>query len=160
MNRMPSAELKQRALARGAAHIDRRDYDAAVADFTAIIKLDAYNADAYYGRGLAHHRKGSLDAAVADYDRAVEIVPPTTKAFGARGAAKLAQGKMADAIADFDEAVKADPKDAVNYEGSVTPTPARATRDRRATLGTRPSPSRPTRSPSQGSVVDVHWVRW
>ena len=103
-------------IARGATYTDMRDYNAAIADFTEVITLNPYNADAYYGRGIAYHWKGNLDAAIADYDRAIKMVPPMTQAFAARGAAKLSQGKVADALTDFDEAVNADPKDATNYE--------------------------------------------
>jgi tetratricopeptide (TPR) repeat protein len=103
--------------ARGLTQLARRDFDAALADLTEVIRLNAYHADAYFARGLAHQRKGSHDAAIADYDRALGFIPPVTEAYGPRGAAKLASGRVADALADFDEAVKADPRNAASYEG-------------------------------------------
>jgi tetratricopeptide (TPR) repeat protein len=98
------------------SQIARRDYDAAIADFTKVIEFNAYYADAYYGRGLAQAGKGNYDAAIAEYDRAVEFIPPVIEAFSARGTAKLAQGKVDEGLADFDEAVKADPKNATSYQ--------------------------------------------
>jgi tetratricopeptide (TPR) repeat protein len=94
---------------------ERRNYDAAIADFDEVIKRDAYHADAYGARGLAQHWKGNYAAAIADYDRALEIVPPNVFAYGVRGRAKFSLGKVDEALADYDEAIKAEPKKARHY---------------------------------------------
>ena len=45
----------------------------AIADFTAVIKEDPSNANAYFNRGATHDSVGAYDKAVADYSRALEI---------------------------------------------------------------------------------------
>lgn len=63
------------------------DYDKAIADFSALIRLDPKNAAVYGDRGLAYRKKGDLDRAIADYTDAIRIDPKYARAFNDRGTA-------------------------------------------------------------------------
>jgi tetratricopeptide (TPR) repeat protein len=60
---------------RASRHIDREEYDQAIAESTQAIHLDPKRADAYCVRGLARYRMRQFDQAVADYDKALELKP-------------------------------------------------------------------------------------
>jgi tetratricopeptide (TPR) repeat protein len=60
---------------RGALHLDRGEYDRAVADFTQALGQEPTSAEAHAQRGLAHYQLGRYAAAVADYERAIGLDP-------------------------------------------------------------------------------------
>jgi len=45
----------------------------AIKDFTAVIKIDNKNANAYYNRGCCYDTIGELDLAITDYSIALEL---------------------------------------------------------------------------------------
>jgi tetratricopeptide (TPR) repeat protein len=63
----------------GIAHIRANDYDAAIADFTKVIKAKPKNAAAWYGRGCAWHRKGKRARACSDFKKAVKLAPDNSR---------------------------------------------------------------------------------
>ena len=52
-----------------------RDYDRALAEFTAVSEARPNDAEAIYAIGLIHRRKGELDEAARQMERAVELDP-------------------------------------------------------------------------------------
>jgi hypothetical protein len=62
-------------LARGELRFKKGEHDAAVSDFTEVIRLAPQNAAAYYGRGLAQAEKGDFARAKADLEKAIQINP-------------------------------------------------------------------------------------
>lgn len=48
-------------------------YRNAIEDFSAVIKLNAENANAYFNRGCCYDSIGELDLAIQDYSTALEI---------------------------------------------------------------------------------------
>src|SRR5262249_50255351 len=54
----------------GNAHLNKRDYDRAIADYDQAIELDPKYAIVYVYRGNAYQAKKDYDRAVADYDKA------------------------------------------------------------------------------------------
>ena len=60
---------------RGAAYVNKKDYDRSIADHTKAIELDPNYAAAYYNRGVAYHNKHDYDRAIADYRRALKFDP-------------------------------------------------------------------------------------
>jgi tetratricopeptide (TPR) repeat protein len=47
--------------------------EAAIADFSKVIELSYYNANAYYNRGLAKSDLGQKAEAIADYQKAADL---------------------------------------------------------------------------------------
>ena len=118
------AEQKQQAeknaialkqyLASGNAAYDRRDYDKAIADFTAAIRLvpDAYY---YYLRAFAYDNKGDKDHAIADLTEAIRL-NPIEMYYNHRGLIYHYGVKDYDkSIADYTEAIRLKPDHAFYY---------------------------------------------
>lgn len=97
----PVKEVAEARINRGQQYYTLRDYNRAVADFTAAIGLDPYHAIAYGNRGNVKHVLGQLDAAIADYSRAIDLDRGYTSAYTGRGMMYERQGRIDLAIADF-----------------------------------------------------------
>jgi tetratricopeptide (TPR) repeat protein len=58
---------------RARAHLQKKDLDRAIADFSAAISLDPAYALAFNGRGNAYRAKGDNTHAMQDYNEAIRI---------------------------------------------------------------------------------------
>jgi tetratricopeptide (TPR) repeat protein len=58
---------------RAKQHLDRTEFDQALAAYTEIIRLNPGDADAYYTRGDAYYGKGDMDRASADWNEAIRL---------------------------------------------------------------------------------------
>ncbi len=106
--------LKARALCnRGVAHGQRKDLEAAITDFTAVIEMLDTPADelalALYNRGFAHDQLGDREADIADYTAVIDMpdAPPDQRA---RALVNLGtrHGELGDwnaAICDFTKVI-------------------------------------------------------
>jgi tetratricopeptide (TPR) repeat protein len=56
------------AYERGNAHLNKGEYDLAIACYSEAIKLDPTLANAYHMRGNAYFHKSNYDRAIANYD--------------------------------------------------------------------------------------------
>ncbi len=86
---------------RGLVREAKRDYDAAIADYTEVIGRKPTIAEAYYNRGNVLKNKGDYDAAIADYTEAIRLKPKLIEAYYNRGLMCQANGYWKAAIADF-----------------------------------------------------------
>jgi tetratricopeptide (TPR) repeat protein len=93
----------------------RRDYDRAIAECTAAIRMDPRSAEAYNLRGSIWAAMGRLDQALIDLDEAIRLSPRNPSAMLARGEVRLALGEPGKAIADLDEAIRLGYRDAMAY---------------------------------------------
>ncbi|HWY63216.1 MAG TPA: hypothetical protein VNW15_15035 [Rhizomicrobium sp.] len=105
---------KAQALAlnnRSVLHYARGEYDAALADNTAALKLDDRMAEAIVNRGsifLVQHR---AEAAAANFDRALAFNPAhPEKVYFNRALAREDMGDLNGAYADFAQAAKLSPQ--------------------------------------------------
>jgi tetratricopeptide (TPR) repeat protein len=122
-------------VARGLAWQKKGDFNRALVDYTAAIRINAKNALAYNNRGMLWRERGDLDRAIADFTAAIAIdpLPRTDEAHAQRGnaitakrdvniyenraLALLEKSDFDGAIADFDRAIDLDPKAADSFNG-------------------------------------------
>ncbi|MBI3725585.1 protein kinase, partial [bacterium] len=113
---LSASELVSRARAR----IDRKEYDAAIADCARAIELDPKNAKAWASRGEARNQKGDHEGGIADCTRAIALDARLVLAWSTRGTARVLAHELDGAIADLSRALELDPRLAVAWENRAT----------------------------------------
>jgi tetratricopeptide (TPR) repeat protein len=101
---------------RGEAHFKSAEFERAVADFNAALRLDDRLDDAYFGRGMARGRNGELDDAIADLSVYIQRNPDSSVAHTKRGVRYLWRGDAQAAERDFLKALALDPKNAEAHD--------------------------------------------
>ena len=96
---------------RGIAYWSKGDFDKAIADYDAAIRIRPNYVAAYHNRAMANNDKGRSDQAIADYDTAIRLQPDDAFAYENRGRAKLHVGQLGPAVDDLARAVQLDPSD-------------------------------------------------
>lgn len=94
---------------RGLAYFNKRDFNNAIIDYNAALKIDPNFAQAYNGRCAARNAKGDAMNAIADCDQAIQIDPNFAYAYSNRGLAKRARGDTKGGDADIAKAQQLDP---------------------------------------------------
>jgi len=100
---------------RGLAYYSIKNFERAIEDDTAAIRLDPRNKSAYFNRGLAYKNSGDLDRGLSDYSTAIRLDPKFGSAYVARGNVYGIKKDFDRAIKDYDQAIKLNPKDALAY---------------------------------------------
>jgi tetratricopeptide (TPR) repeat protein len=85
------------------------EYDRAIADFDAAIRLNPASAWTLNNRGTAWYFKGDPDRAFADFDAAVQRDPEYARAWHNRGEVRRDKGNFNGAVADYGKAIELDP---------------------------------------------------
>ena len=93
----------------------RRNFNDAIEDFNAYIKIRAKNPIAYFERGYAYLNISKYTEAVADFDKAIRIKPDYAEAYAHRAYAKNGLEKWEGAKNDLILAVKYKPDYAEAY---------------------------------------------
>jgi tetratricopeptide (TPR) repeat protein len=96
-------------LSQGIASLEARDYDKAIEHFTATVRLDPRNAEAFNLRGVAWKYKGEFDNMIRDCSEAIRINPRFAAAYDNRGRAWRGKKEYDKAIEDFTQATHVDP---------------------------------------------------
>lgn len=98
--------------ARAWAHLQLKHYEAAIADCTRSLELDAFHARAYSIRARARLEKPRAEntAAMLDAQRGA-VLESSALSLSALGAALLAHGQLSEAIECYDRVVALDPQD-------------------------------------------------
>lgn len=99
-------------LARSQVYYDGNQYDSAIADLDAALRLDPNYVDAYIGRCAAHGEKGQLAEAIADCSNAVRLEPQNWQLRDLRVHLNLLAKHYDAAIADYSEFISARPGNA------------------------------------------------
>ncbi len=89
---------------------NKKDYAAAIAEWSKALQLDAADAKAHYGLALALHNQGQLPAAVAEYRKSLDLDPENATTHTNYGAALVAAGKLDDGMDQFSKALAIDPQ--------------------------------------------------
>ena len=100
---------------RGAAKVALGDYDEAIADFDAAIRLNPETAINYLDRGLAKEALGEKSAAKADFEKATQKNGDLAENYYKAGRGKNDGCAYTAAIASFDKAIRLNPEYASVY---------------------------------------------
>jgi lipoprotein NlpI len=103
-------ERAQAHLNRAVEWTNKNDYDRAIADYDAALKIDPKLAEAYQSRGSAWAHKGDPDRAIADFDAALRLNPKDAGALLGRAVEWTVKGDYKRALADYDAVQRIDPK--------------------------------------------------
>ncbi len=110
-NHVPTAPAENRfaeTMKAADALLKKGEFDQAIANFNAVVRLDSKSAVAYRQRGIAWLEKGEFDKAAADLNKAIELAAkPDAVSYYYRGLASKVNSK---ALADFDKALSIDPQ--------------------------------------------------
>jgi tetratricopeptide (TPR) repeat protein len=90
-------------------------WDAAIRDYTDVIRLDTNNVHAYAMRGLAYKEKGDYDRTIEDCAKAIRLDPNCAPAYTGRSIVYLMKGDYDRAIADSNELIRLDSNDTEAY---------------------------------------------
>ena len=91
---------------RGDSLMKKRDYDGAIAAFSAAHEIAPQNIDVINARGIAYSNKGDDERALADYDLCLQMRPTFGSAYNNRGLIFMRQGELQRALDEFNLAVK------------------------------------------------------
>jgi tetratricopeptide (TPR) repeat protein len=100
---------------RGLIRYDRQEYDLAIADGDAAIKLNPDDPLAYYNRGNAFFAKHEYAQAIADYNHVTRLDPKDLASYENRARAWTALNEHELAVADLNEAIRLNPGALANY---------------------------------------------
>jgi tetratricopeptide (TPR) repeat protein len=81
------------------------DAEAAIADYSAAIRVNPRYYLAYFNRGNVHHGRGDFAAAIDDFTAAATLLPRDPKAYNNRGWAREAIGDWEGAAEDYARAL-------------------------------------------------------
>lgn len=93
------------------ALIGQGDFDRALEEYAALIRLDPQSASGYLGRGVVCSKLRQFKRAIADYTEAIRLDPRSAPAYRNRGRDLLTTGAVKQAIADFTSAIQLEPHD-------------------------------------------------
>lgn len=82
-----------------------QDYAGAIADFSQVLQLAPYDAEAYLRRGLAYYDSGQILQAVSDYTTALNIDSKFVEAYYSRALARVALKNLPGALEDVERAI-------------------------------------------------------
>src|SRR5207248_876987 len=91
---------------RGEALSKKRDYDGAIAAFSAAHDADPDNVGYLNSRGIAYSNKGDDEHALADYDLCSQLRPNYANPYNNRGLIYLRNGDLQRAEDEFNSAVR------------------------------------------------------
>ena len=86
-----------------------RNFDAAIVDCTAALKLMPDNPDALFACGQGYGGKGEYEKGIASFDRGLAATPDSAWALNARGNLYNQIGDYDRAVADFESAIRQQP---------------------------------------------------
>ncbi len=88
---------------------------ALIADYTAKIKANNNDADAYYRRAVIYQNTQKYSMAISDYTEALRIAPTSANAYFNRATVQAARKDFVSAIEDFNDAIKLIADDPIMY---------------------------------------------
>ena len=93
----------------GFAYASKGQWDIAMAEYQAALRLKPYFVDAHNNVGTAFQAKGQLDMAIAEYQTALRLNPNFVEAYYNLGSAYAAKGQLDMAMAEYQTALRLKP---------------------------------------------------
>jgi len=125
--------------------------EAAIQEYSAVVKLRPDSADAYVNLGAAYKKKGELAKALASYDQALRLRPGYAAALTNRGWVFVDQEQWEKARRDFELVLGTDHEDQAALQGL-----ARVLEKRRDYAGAQKALGKLI----AGSSNFVYWLEW
>ena len=100
---------------RGAARVELKHYEAALADLDTVIRLAPRDSLAHGARGALLLVMKDYKRADAEFEEAIRLDPRSPSAYLGRGGLRAARKDFNGAIADYTESIRLNPKKAVAY---------------------------------------------
>ena len=91
------------------------DFDQAITELRAAIKIEPRSARAYSGLGLALRGQRNLPESTAAYQDAIRLDPDLIDAHNGLAVVLANQGNLNDAVTEFREIIRIDPDSAIGY---------------------------------------------
>ena len=101
---------------RGDLYFQVHEFDKAIADYSAALKLDDHADKAYYGRGLALGRDGDIPGGIKDLSVYLDRHPNDSYGYTKRGIRYLWMGDDKNAEKDLTKAITLNPKNAEAHD--------------------------------------------
>lgn len=114
--RYSGRDLGKLHLTRAVARTEKKEYERALPDFDAAVRLDP-SGMTFFNRGLANTMVKNYDRAIADHTEAMRLSEAYRPRVHGRGFAYFLAGRYDQAIADFDTSIRLDPKSGVGLFG-------------------------------------------
>jgi tetratricopeptide (TPR) repeat protein len=106
----PLARAADTEFERGMAALQKGDNDVAITCFTAAIKSNPKNDEAYARRGAAYFAKHDCDPAIKDFGEAIRLNPNSPQWHYDRGVVHTEKHDLDRAIQDYSQAIRLDRK--------------------------------------------------
>ena len=110
-----NAESAQFYLKRADEKFSRKDYYAAISDYTRVIEMGYARSYPIRRRGRSKYYLGDLSGALSDFNQAILNEPLIRFNYQFRGDAKADMGDNYGAISDYKRAIEIDPNDPYSY---------------------------------------------
>ncbi|OAI46732.1 hypothetical protein AYO44_10835 [Planctomycetaceae bacterium SCGC AG-212-F19] len=102
---------------RGNARLGREEFDLAIADYTAAVRLASSDPRPLTNRAAAYVGNREYDRARDDFTALTRLDPNSADAYYRRGQVWLLEKEFDQAVADFSEAISLDPNHTAAYQG-------------------------------------------
>lgn len=102
----------QSAIRDGKSAFDKKDFKAAVGQYSKAIELSLFEAQSYFKRGVSLFKTGKEKEAVGDFNKSLIINPRMSSAYAYRGMCREKLGEYVAALKDYTSALAINPSDA------------------------------------------------
>ena len=103
----------QQYIKSGSAALQKKDYPAAIINYSKAIEMSPFEINNYYNRGIAFYKSGKEKEAEMDFDKVIVMDPRMSSAYVYRGLCREKLGKYKEALNDYTKALELKPNDAV-----------------------------------------------
>jgi len=93
----------------GNSDIEKKDFKAAIVNYTKAIQLEPYLVRSYVDRGLMYNQTGDYQSAMRDYTKAIELDKNLIAAYLNRASTENELQKFDSAIIDYTKSIELDP---------------------------------------------------